>query len=92
MVIEKPGRPPVVRGRPWHQFPSTSIFPLIDLRFRSRANGTQIKKRKRGTALNTEDLWRLERGAIEQEVAQDLSNPEYIFYTRLLETLFRERT
>ncbi len=39
-------------------------------------------------ALNTEELWRLERGAIEQEVAQDLSNPQYIFYTRLLEALF----
>ena len=43
--------------------------------------------RMRG-ALNTEALWRLERGAIEQEVAQDLSNPEYIFYTRLLEAMF----
>jgi zinc protease len=36
-----------------------------------------------------EKLWQQERGAIEQEVAQDLSNPEYIFYTRLLETLFK---
>ncbi len=41
-------------------------------------------------ALNTESLWRLERGAIEQEVAQDLSNPQYIFYTRLLEVLFKD--
>ena len=41
-------------------------------------------------ALNTEELWRLERGAIEQEVAQDLSNPQYIFYTRLLEALFAD--
>ena len=41
-------------------------------------------------ALNSEDLWKLERGAIEQEVAQDLSNPQYIFYTRLLETLFAD--
>ena len=41
-------------------------------------------------ALNTEALWKLERGAIEQEVAQDLSNPQYIFYTRLLEALFAD--
>jgi zinc protease len=41
-------------------------------------------------ALNTEELWRLERGAIEQEVAQDLSDPQYIFYTRLLEALFSD--
>ena len=41
-------------------------------------------------ALNTEALWKLERGAIEQEVAQDLSNPQYVFYTRLLEALFAD--
>ena len=34
------------------------------------------------------DLWNQERGAIDQEVAQDLSNPEYLLYTQLLETLF----
>ena len=39
-------------------------------------------------ALNTEALWKLERGAIEQEVAQDLSDPQYIFYARLLEAMF----
>ncbi|MEJ2191309.1 MAG: pitrilysin family protein [Nitrospirota bacterium] len=38
--------------------------------------------------LDTEELWAEERGAIEQEVAQDLSNPEYVFYTRLLEDFF----
>src|SRR5512147_256989 len=41
-------------------------------------------------ALNTEELWRLERGAIEQEVAQDLSDPRYVFYTRLLQALFAD--
>ncbi len=40
------------------------------------------------SALNTEELWKLERGAIEQEVAQDLSEPQYIFYSRLIEALF----
>ncbi len=38
--------------------------------------------------LSTEALWREERGAIEQEVAQDLSNPQYLFSQRLLERLF----
>ena len=38
--------------------------------------------------LGSDELWAQERGAIEQEVAQDLSNPEYVFFTRLLEHLF----
>jgi zinc protease len=44
--------------------------------------------RMRGV-LDTDELWKQERGAIEQEVAQDLSNPEYVFYTRLLTAMFR---
>ena len=44
--------------------------------------------RMRGV-LNEERLWQEERGAIEQEVAQDLSSPEYIFYTKLLAALFQ---
>ena len=36
-----------------------------------------------------EKLWEKERGAIEQEVAQDLSNPEYVFYMKLLEAMFK---
>jgi zinc protease len=44
--------------------------------------------RMRGV-LDTEALWQQERGAIEQEVAQDLSNPQYIFYTRLLAAMFQ---
>lgn len=39
--------------------------------------------------LDSDALWGKERGAIEQEVAQDLSNPEYVFYSRLLSEMFR---
>jgi zinc protease len=38
---------------------------------------------------DTEKSWSQERGAIEQEVAQDLSNPEYVFYTNLLALFFK---
>src|SRR5579871_795111 len=38
--------------------------------------------------LDTDALWNQERGAIEQEVAQDLSNPKYVFYTKLLAAMF----
>ena len=40
--------------------------------------------------LDTQDLWEQERGAIEQEVAQDLSNPEYVLSSRLLAELFSD--
>ena len=43
--------------------------------------------RMRGV-LDTDKLWDKERGAIEQEVAQDLSNPQYVFYTKLLKAMF----
>ncbi len=39
--------------------------------------------------LDTDQLWDQERGAIEQEVAQDLSNPEYEFYSQLLASVFK---
>ncbi len=39
--------------------------------------------------LDSEALWERERGAIEQEVAQDLSSPDYVFYTRLLTEMFK---
>jgi len=39
--------------------------------------------------LSTDALWKHERGAIEQEVAGDLSNPEYVYYTKLLSSMFR---
>ena len=38
--------------------------------------------------LSSEDLWRQERGAIEQEVAQNLSSPQYLSYSRLLGHMF----
>jgi zinc protease len=38
--------------------------------------------------LDRQTLWEQERGAIDQEVARDLSNPQYRFYTRLLEVMF----
>jgi zinc protease len=44
--------------------------------------------RMRGV-LDSERLWTQERGAIEQEVAQDLSDPEYLFYTKLLADVFK---
>jgi zinc protease len=37
---------------------------------------------------DAESSWVEERGAIEQEVARDLSDPEYVLYTRLLKALF----
>jgi zinc protease len=39
--------------------------------------------------LATDALWNHERGAIEQEVAGDLSNPEYVLYSELLSAMFR---
>jgi zinc protease len=44
--------------------------------------------RMRGV-LDSEALWQTERGAIEQEVARDLSSPTYVFYTRLLAAMFK---
>jgi zinc protease len=41
------------------------------------------------SVLDSEPLWTQERDAIDQEVAQDLSNPEYLLYSKLLASLFR---
>jgi zinc protease len=38
--------------------------------------------------LDDEKDWAKERGAIEQEVAQDMSNPQYLMYTRLLAAMY----
>ena len=40
-------------------------------------------------SLNSDDLWKEERPAIGQEVAADLSNPQYMFYTQLLDAMFQ---
>ncbi|HEX5481938.1 MAG TPA: pitrilysin family protein [Terriglobia bacterium] len=44
--------------------------------------------RMRGV-LDSASLWEHERGAIEQEVASDMSNPQYVFYTKLLASMFK---
>ena len=44
--------------------------------------------RMRGV-LDSERLWKQERGAIEQEVTRDLSDPEYVFYTKLMASMFK---
>ena len=49
----------------------------------------RIEALRMNGVLDSEELWAEERAAIEQEVAQDLSNPEYTFYTQLLATLFQ---
>jgi zinc protease len=49
----------------------------------------QIESLRMRGILATKKSWSQERGAIEQEVAQDLSNPQYVAYTKLLANLFR---
>lgn len=44
--------------------------------------------RMRGLDLGRQS-WNHERGAIKQEVARDLSNPQYLLYTKLLANMFR---
>jgi zinc protease len=43
--------------------------------------------RMRGV-LDAQELWEQERGAIEQEVAQDMSSPDYVFSMQLLAAMF----
>ncbi len=48
-----------------------------------------IEAIRMGGVLDTDKLWNEERPAIEQEVAQDLSSPTYVFYTKLLAAMFQ---
>jgi zinc protease len=47
-----------------------------------------IEATRMQAVLDSQQDWDLERGAIEQEVAQDLSNPEYVLYERLRARMF----
>jgi zinc protease len=58
--------------------------PVENLEVALRVEATRMKD-----LLPDESLWTKERGAIEQEVAQDLSNPEYVFYMQLLAAMFK---
>ena len=57
--------------------------PIGDLETALRIEAVRMRD-----VLATDALWRQERGAIEQEVAQDYSNPQYLFYSRLLAQMF----
>ncbi len=57
--------------------------PAEDLEVALRLEATRMQD-----ILCSESLWMEERGAIEQEVAQDLSNPMYVFYAKLLQKMF----
>ena len=48
----------------------------------------QVEALRMRDVLASQELWEQERGAIEQEVAQDLSNPEYLLYIKLLDKMF----
>ncbi|MGA3208704.1 MAG: pitrilysin family protein [Syntrophales bacterium] len=50
----------------------------------------QIESIRMKGVLDSEESWQEERGAIEQEVAQDLSDPDYMFYARLVEIMFKD--
>jgi zinc protease len=59
--------------------------PAADLEVALRVEAVRMSG-----VLDSDALWERERGAIDQEVAQDLSNPEYVFYTKLLGEMFKD--
>ena len=52
------------------------------------ATALHIEAVRMSGVLDTQEDWQHERGAIEQEVAQDLSNPQYVLYAKLRAKLF----
>jgi zinc protease len=58
--------------------------PAADLDVALHIEAIRMKR-----VLDSETLWQEERGAIEQEVARDLSSPEYVLYTKLLAAMFK---
>jgi len=54
------------------------------------AAALQVEAIRMKGLLHDDSLWQAERNAIEQEVVQDLSNPEYVLNTKLLELLFAD--
>ncbi len=60
-----------------------ATLPAEDLEVALRVDAACL-----GNALDSEGEWAEERGAIEQEVARDLSNPTYKFITRLNADMF----
>ncbi len=59
-------------------------IPSADLDTALRVEATRMRG-----VLDSEQLWAKERGAIEQEVTQDYSNPEFVSYIKVLAAMFK---
>ena len=59
-----------------------------DYMFRTRDAFEEAEALRLRGVSDSEAAWRQERGAIEQEVAQNLSNPQSLLYAKLLTALF----
>jgi len=74
-------------------FDADTQHPVTQYIFSAPAGDLDVTLRVEATRMRDllpdEELWNKERGAIEQEVAQDLSNPEYVFYIKLLAAMFQ---